>query len=53
MDPPDHTAFRRSIRAPFGPSVTSDLAAVVEGFASAIVDEVGPLGEVDFVETIP
>ena len=50
MDPPDHTAFRRSIRAPFGPS---DLAAVVEGFASAIVNEVGPLGEVDFVETIP
>ncbi len=52
MDPPDHTAFRASIRAPFGPRVTRDLGAVIEGYAEAIVDEVAPLGEVDFVESI-
>jgi len=52
MDPPDHTAFRRSIRAPFGPRVTSDLGRVVGEFASGIMDEVEPLGEVDFVEAI-
>ncbi len=52
MDPPDHTAFRASIRAPFGPRVTRDLGEVVRGFASTIVDDVAPLGEVDFVESI-
>ena len=57
MDPPDHTAFRRSIRAPFGPRVTSDLGGVIEGFATGVVDRVeqqnkanGP--EFDFVESI-
>jgi cytochrome P450 len=52
MDPPDHSAFRRSIRAPFGPSVTRDLGQVVQGFATSVIDAVAPLGEVDFVETI-
>ncbi len=56
MDPPDHTAFRRSIRAPFGPRVTTDLGSTVQTFASDIVERVatdhGDGGEFDFVEEI-
>ncbi len=54
MDPPDHTAFRRSIRAPFGPSITTELGPVVEGFAAEVLDAVDAHGEseLDFVEHI-
>lgn len=60
IDPPDHTALRRSVRAPFGPRVTTDLRPVVEGFAQQVIDDVeqkisastDPTSEFDFVELI-
>ena len=65
IDPPDHTAMRRSVRAPFGPRITTELRPVVEGFARQVIDDVeqkvsasadptgaGPTSEFDFVELI-
>jgi cytochrome P450 len=52
MDPPDHTAFRRSVRAPFGPAVTRDLGQHVQRFATQIVDAVSDQNEVDFVDKV-
>ncbi len=52
IDPPEHTQFRRSVRAPFGPSVTRELRPVVENFARTIIDGIDPNAEIDFVSEV-
>jgi cytochrome P450 len=57
MDPPDHTAMRRSIREPFGPKWVRGLADAISGYAAEILDTViakaeNGDGHIDFVAEI-
>jgi cytochrome P450 len=52
MDPPEHTNLRRIVSRVFTPKAVAELVTSIEGYAAAIVDRVGPKGEVDFVEDI-
>jgi cytochrome P450 len=49
MDDPRHARLRRIVSAGFTPRMLKRLEDSVQTVATAIVDEVGPRGEVDFV----
>ena len=52
MDPPQHTAFRRLIRAEFTVPVSADRTPRMKQLARQIVDEVIEKGECDFVSQV-
>lgn len=52
MDPPRHTALRRTINDHFKPKTIARLEPRVRALAKEIVDAVGPKGECDFVTEV-
>jgi cytochrome P450/NADPH-cytochrome P450 reductase len=57
MDPPDHTALRRSVREPFGPKWVHGLSDAIAGFTREILDTAIAKarhndGHIDFVAEI-
>jgi cholest-4-en-3-one 26-monooxygenase len=49
MDPPDHTRYRRLVNRGFTPRRIGEMEAHIRELTTAILDEVLPKGEVDFV----
>lgn len=52
MDPPDHVIYRKVTSGMFTPRSISRLDQIVTECARAHVDQLGPEGEIDFVEAI-
>jgi cytochrome P450 len=52
MDPPDHTRYRRLLTRGFAVRAVERLEARVRALAAALVDQVAPRGECDFVADV-
>jgi hypothetical protein len=52
MDPPEHTAYRRLVQAPFLPREVAAYEEDIRLLARAVIDEVQGQNEFDFVEAI-
>lgn len=52
MDPPEHTAYRRLVQAPFLPREVAAYENAIRLLARAMIDEIRGQSEFDFVEAI-
>lgn len=52
MDPPLHTKLRGPLQKTFSPKTVMALGEKIEKLATALVDEVAPLGHADFVAAV-